>query len=111
MNGPLDHPSVEAKGEGDFVLRANLAGQRNDLAFRALSTATVRTGRASEIGGVVLSQPATVAAIRAAAAIRDLNIGAAFRRNAKVRFRLQELAGRVLRRTSRLNLALHSAVY
>ena len=36
MNGPLDHPSVEAKGEGDFVLRANLAGQGNDLAFRAL---------------------------------------------------------------------------
>ena len=36
MNGPLDHPSVEAKSDGHFVLRANLAGQRNDLAFRAL---------------------------------------------------------------------------
>src|SRR5208337_5230595 len=34
--GPLDHPSVEAKSEGDFVLGANLAGQRNDLAFHAL---------------------------------------------------------------------------
>ena len=28
-----------------------------------------------------------------------------------MRFRLQELVGRVLRRTSRLELALHSAVY
>ena len=33
---PLDHPAIEAKSETDLVLRANLAGQRNDLAFRAL---------------------------------------------------------------------------
>ena len=36
VDGPLDHPSVEAKGEGGFVLRANLTGQRNDLAFRVM---------------------------------------------------------------------------
>ena len=35
IDGPLDHPSVEAKGEADLVLGADLAGQRNDLAFRA----------------------------------------------------------------------------
>jgi len=34
-----------------------------------------RTGRASWAGGAALSQPATVAAIKAAIAIRDLNIG------------------------------------
>ena len=37
MNRPLDHPSVEAKSEADLVLRADLAGQRNDLAFRAIA--------------------------------------------------------------------------
>ena len=36
------------------------------------STVTVRTGRASGAGGAGLSQPATAAAIRAAAAIRGL---------------------------------------
>ena len=36
MNRPLDHSSVEAKSQADLVLRANLAGQRHDLAFRAL---------------------------------------------------------------------------
>src|SRR5271157_4072982 len=73
-------------------------------------TATARTGRASETGGAALSQPATVAAIRAAAAIRDLNIGAAFRRNAKVRFRLQELAGRSCAEAHLARLILHYIV-
>ena len=36
MDRPLDHPSVEAKGETDLILRANLAGERDDLAFRAM---------------------------------------------------------------------------
>ena len=35
MDGPLDHASVEAKREADLVLGANLACQRNGLAFRA----------------------------------------------------------------------------
>src|SRR3984893_15750999 len=35
IDGPLDHPSVEAKREADLVLGAHLAGQRNGLAFRA----------------------------------------------------------------------------
>ena len=35
IDGPLDHASVEAKGEADLVLGADLAGQRNGLAFRA----------------------------------------------------------------------------
>ena len=35
IDGPLDHASVEAKGEADLVLGANLAGQRNGLALRA----------------------------------------------------------------------------
>ena len=34
IDGPLDHPPVEAKGEADLVLGADLAGQRNGLAFR-----------------------------------------------------------------------------
>ena len=41
---------------------------------------TVRTGRASEAGGATFSQPAAVTAINAAIAIRDLYIGAAFRK-------------------------------
>ena len=82
MDGPLDHPSVEAKGEADLVLRANLAGQRDDLAFRAVLDGDRPNRPGLGVGGAVLSQPVTVAAIRAAAAIRDLNIGAAFRWNA-----------------------------
>ena len=35
IDGPLDHASVEAEGEADLVLGANLAGQRNGLALRA----------------------------------------------------------------------------
>ena len=35
FDGPLDHASVEAKGEADLVLGANLACQRNGLAVRA----------------------------------------------------------------------------
>ena len=34
VDGPLDHPSVEAKGEVDLVLGANLPCQRNGLAFK-----------------------------------------------------------------------------
>ena len=36
MDRPFDHPPVEAKGETDLILRANLAGQGDDLAFRAM---------------------------------------------------------------------------
>ena len=68
-------------------------------------TATARTGRASEVGGVVLSQPATVAAISAAAAIRDLNIRAF---QGMLRYiRQREQVGRVEAHL----VALHSAVY
>ena len=35
IDGPLEHPSVEAKGEAGLVLGANVARQRNGLAFRA----------------------------------------------------------------------------
>ena len=35
IHGPLDHASVEAKGEADLVLGANLARQGHGLAFRA----------------------------------------------------------------------------
>ena len=69
VDGPLDHASVEAKGEADLILRANLARQRHGLAFRARSTVTVRTGRTWAVGGAGLSQPATVAAIKAAVKI------------------------------------------
>jgi hypothetical protein len=34
IDGPLDHASVEAKGEAHLVLSANLARQRNGLAVR-----------------------------------------------------------------------------
>ena len=36
MDRPLDHPAVDAKGETDLVLGANLAGERDHLAFHAL---------------------------------------------------------------------------
>ena len=36
MDRPLDHPPVEAKGETDLIFRANLTGERDDLAFRAM---------------------------------------------------------------------------
>ena len=83
MNGPFDHPTVEAKGESHFVLRANLASQRNDLAFRAL------------FDGDRPNRPGLRDRRRRLVATRDgcgdqgrycnsrLNIGAAFRRNAK----------------------------
>ena len=32
---PLDHPAIEAKSEADLVLGANMARQRDDLAFGA----------------------------------------------------------------------------
>ena len=35
IDGPLDHASVEAKGEADLVLGANVTRQRNGLAFRS----------------------------------------------------------------------------
>jgi hypothetical protein len=35
MDGPLDYPSVEAKGEADLVFGADVTRQRNRLAFRA----------------------------------------------------------------------------
>ena len=35
IDGPLDHASVEAKGEAGLVLGADLTRQRNGLAFRA----------------------------------------------------------------------------
>src|SRR5208337_1380691 len=41
------------------------------------STVTVRTGRAAWAGGAVFSQPVTIAAIKRAVAIRDLNINVA----------------------------------
>ena len=34
VDGPLDHPPVETKGEAGLVLGSNLAGQRDGLAFR-----------------------------------------------------------------------------
>ena len=61
VDGPLDHPSVEAKGEVDLVLGANLPCQRNGLAFSGRSTVVVRTGRAADAVGAGLSQPAMVA--------------------------------------------------
>ena len=36
MDRPLDHPPVEAEGETDLILRTNLSGQRDDLAFGAM---------------------------------------------------------------------------
>ena len=35
IDGPLDHASVEAKGEVDLVLGADVTRQRNGLTFRA----------------------------------------------------------------------------
>ena len=35
IDGPIDHASVEAKGEVGLVLGADLAGERNDLPVRA----------------------------------------------------------------------------
>ena len=36
MDRPLDHPAVEAKSEADLVLGADMARQRDDLAFGAV---------------------------------------------------------------------------
>ena len=36
MDRPLDHPPVEAEGETDLILRANLTGEGDDLAFGAM---------------------------------------------------------------------------
>ena len=36
MDRPLDHPAVEAKSEADLLLGADMARQRDDLAFGAV---------------------------------------------------------------------------
>ena len=36
VDRPLDHPAINPKGEADLVLRPNLAGKRDHLAFHAL---------------------------------------------------------------------------
>ena len=66
IDGPLDHASVEAKGEADLVLGADVARQRNGLAFRAALDGDRPDGPGLGVGGAGLSQPVTVAAIKAA---------------------------------------------
>jgi hypothetical protein len=78
VDGALDHPSVEAKGEVDLVLGANLPCQRNGLAFKGALDGGCPDGSCSGRGWVGWLQPATVAEINATAKIRGVNIGIAF---------------------------------
>ena len=69
MDRPLDHPPVNAKGEADLILGANLAGQRDDLAFRALLDRDGPNGPGRLDGRRRLVAARKVAAIKTAAAI------------------------------------------
>ena len=114
IDGPLDHASVEAKGEADLVLGANLAGQRDDLAFRARSTVTVRTGRASRPVGLACRSLRRVAAIRAAATILRLEHWRCLRGTSSRALDVSprpELARRLGRDSIALRLHLHAVQY
>ena len=66
IDGPLDHASVEAKGEAGLVLGADVTRQRNGLAFRAALDGDCPDRPGLGVGGAGLSQPVTVATIKAA---------------------------------------------